>query len=113
METLPIYKVMNCNKVLLKLMEQNKTFPFSLGFKIYKIIKKFDEVEEYVFSTIDLAFGEYDWMNMTKEQSEFYSRLLMEQIELDFEKIPSECLANNSELMLTLEDINDLSIILS
>ena len=112
METLQIYQVMDCNKVLFKMYEQKNIFPFSLGFKLFKIMKIFDEVEEYVFNTMDMTFPNYDWGNLTKEESEFYSKLLTEKIELDFEKIPKEIFENNDKLMLSLEDIGNLSIIL-
>jgi len=112
METLQIYQVMDCNKVLFKMYEQKNVLPFSLGFKLFKIMKVFDEVEEYVFNTMDMTFPNYDWSNLTKEESEFYRKLLTEKIELDFEKIPKENFENNDKLMLSLEDIGNLSIIL-
>jgi len=113
METLQIYQVINCNKVLSKIYEQKSILPFSLGFKLFKIMKIFDEVEEYVFNTMDMMFPQYEWNNLTKEESEFYSKVLTEKIELSFEKIAKEELEDNDKLMLTLEDIENLAIILS
>ena len=51
MKILKVYKVINCNKTLYKMFQQQKTFPISVGFKLFKIMKLFDEVEEYVFNT--------------------------------------------------------------
>ena len=112
MEKLQVYQVLKCNEVLYKMFEQRNTFPISVGLKLNRIYKQFNEVEEYVFSLMDKTFENFEWMKMTDEQTIFYNGLLSEEIELDYEKIPSCCFENNDKLMLTMEDINNLEIIL-
>lgn len=94
-------------------MEQKINLPISVGLKFYRIMKTFDEIEEYVFETMDMAFENFDWNNMTNEQMLFYKNLISEQIELDYVKIPQKDLENNNVLMLNIEDIEKLSIILT
>lgn len=112
MEKLQVYQALKCNEVLYKMFEQRNTFPISVGLKLNRIYKQFNEVEEYVFSLMDKTFENFEWMKMTDEQTIFYNGLLSEEIELDYEKIPSSCFENNDKLMLTMEDINNLEIIL-
>jgi hypothetical protein len=112
MEKLQVFDVLECNKTLYKMIEQKNTLPISVGLKLNKIIKEFDEVEEYVFSLMDMTFKDFDWEKMTKEQLMFYEKLVSEKIELDFDKIPTSFFENNDKLMLTIEDIKRLEIIL-
>ncbi len=113
MEKLVLSQVLECNKILYKIMEQKINLPISVGLKFYRIMKTFDEIEEYVFETMDMAFENFDWNNMTNEQMLFYKNLISEQIELDYVKIPQKDLENNNVLMLNIEDIEKLSIILT
>ena len=94
------------------MIEQKNTFPISIGLKLNKIIKEFDEVEEYVFNMMDMTFQDFDWSKMTKEQLMFYKNLISEEIELEYNKIPTSFFENNDKLMLTIEDIDKLRIIL-
>lgn len=112
MEKIRIQEVLECNKVLFKIMEQRTTFPISVGLKLNKIMKMFDEVEEYVFTLMDMTFQNINWENLTKEEITFYNKVVSEEIELDFDKISKEVFENNDKLMLTLEDIDNLSLII-
>lgn len=113
MERLQIYEVFDCNRTLYKMLEQQKTFPISLGFKLFKLMKVFDEVEEYVFNTMETTFKDFKFENMNEEEKMFYNTILSSEIELDYEKINTSYFENNEDLMLTIEDIGNLSIILS
>lgn len=113
MEKLKIYEVLNCNRTLFKMFEQQNTFPFSLGFKLYKIMKIFDEVEEYVINIMEMTFENVVLTEMNEEQKMFYNNIISSEIELEYDKIDISFFENNDKLMLTLEDIDNLSIILS
>ena len=112
MEKLQVSQVLECNKTLYKIMEQRTALPISLGLKIYRIMKTFDEVEEYVFDTMDATFPNFSWDEMSSDQMLFYRNLITEQIELDFTKISEKEFENNDKLLLNIEDIANLSVIL-
>lgn len=112
MEKIQIQDVIKCNKTLCKMLEQRTTFSISLGLKLIKIMKNFEEAEDYIFEIMDIAFPNLQWDNMSDKEIEFYNKLITEEIEMDFEKIPKKFFENNEKLMLSLEDINNLSIIL-
>ena len=112
MEKLRIFQILECNKTLYKMLEQRTVFPISVGLKIHRIMKSFNEIEEYIFETMNMTFGNFDWENMTNEQIMFYNNLISQEIEVEYEKIPTSLFENNEKLMLTIEDINRLSIIL-
>lgn len=113
MEKFQIHSVLECNKVLYKLMENRDKFTISVGFKLYNAMKKFDEVEEYVFELMTLTFGDVCWDSLTEEQIVFYNKLLSEEIELEIEKIPSKIFEECGEFKLSIEEIGKLSIIIS
>lgn len=112
MEKLHVFEVLECNKTLYKMIEQKNTFPISVGLKLNKIIKEFDEVEEYVFNMMDITFQNFDWGKMTEEQLKFYKCLISEEIELEYSKIPSSFFEDNDKLTLTIEEVDKLRIIL-
>lgn len=112
MKKLSIQQVLNCNRTLFKIFEQQSTFPVSIGFKIFSIMKKFDEVEEYVFNVLEMTFQDIDFNSMTEEQKMFYNNVVSSEIELDFETIDEKFFKENETVMLTIEDISNLGIIL-
>lgn len=111
MKILKVYKVINCNKTLYKMFQQQKTFPISVGFKLFKIMKLFDEVEEYVFNTMENTFENFKFENMDDNEKMFYNSLLSSDIELNYEKVNPSYFEDNDDLKLTIEDIDNLSII--
>ena len=113
MERLKIYEIFNCNKTLNKMFEQQNTFPISIGFKLFKIMKMFDEVEEYVFNIMEMTFEDFKFEQMNEQENVFYNTVLNSEIELEYERINTLYFEDNADLMLTIEDISNLSIILS
>ena len=113
MTRLKIYEIFNCNKTLNKMFEQQNTFPISIGFKLFKIMKMFDEVEEYVFKIMEMTFEDFKFEQMNLEENIFYNTVLSSEIELEYERINASYFENNENLMLTIEDISNLSIIIS
>lgn len=95
------------------MFEQQNTFPISIGFKLFKIMKMFDEVEEYVFKIMEMTFEDFKFEQMNLEENIFYNTVLSSEIELDYERINASYFENNEDLMLTIEDISNLSIIIS
>ena len=95
------------------MFEQQNTFPISIGFKLFKIMKMFDEVEEYVFKIMEMTFEDFKFEQMNLEENIFYNTVLSSEIELEYERINASYFENNEDLMLTIEDISNLSIIIS
>ena len=113
MKKLKIFEIFNCNRTLNKIFEQKNTFPISIGFKLFKIMKMFDEVEEYVFNIMEITFKDFKFEHMNDEEKRFYNAVLSSEIELEYERINASYFENNEDLMLTIEDISNLSIIIS
>lgn len=111
MQNLPIYKVLNCNKTLFKMFNQQSTFPISVGFKIFKIMKTFNEVEEYVINVMEQTFPNINLSEMNDDEKTMYNLIISEEINLDYERIDASNFESNTKLMLTIEDISNLSII--
>lgn len=75
-------------------------------------MKKFDEVEEYVFNVLEMTFQNIDFNSMTEQQKMFYNNIVSSEIELEFETIDEKFFKENETVMLTIEDISNLGIIL-
>lgn len=112
MEKVKIFEVFNCNRVLYKLIEQKNIFPISIGLTLFRLSKIFDEVEDYIFKVMDITFDNFYFENMTDEQKEFFNKLMTEEIEIEYKKIPLKVFENNNELKLSIDEIGYLSIIL-
>ena len=112
MEKIQIIQAFNCNQVILNLFQKQSKFPVSIGFKLLKISKMFDEVEEYVFAIMETTFKNFCIENMTDDQKLFFNKLMGEEIELEYNKIPISAFQNNDELKLSLDDLEKLMIIL-
>lgn len=112
MKKIKIFEVINCNRVLFKIFQQKNVLSANFGFKLFKISKIFDEVEEYVVNTMHLTFDDIDMEHLNDEQIMFYNILISSEIELEYQKIDVSYFEDNSELMLTLEDISNLQIII-
>ena len=107
----PIYKILFCNKALFKLYNQRSLLPVSIGLKLHKMIKQFDEIEEYVFNLMEITFENFDISNMTEEQTKFYNKIISSEVEVDISYVNKEFFVFINDLMLTLEDIEYLSIL--
>ena len=112
MEKLQIGQTFETNKVIFKLIQQQTKFPISIGLKLYKIAKIFDEIEEYVFNIMDMTFENFNIMEMTDEQKILFDKIMSEEIEVEIDKVPLSCFENNEKVMLTIDEIDKLSIIL-
>lgn len=112
MDILQIRDVFNCNRIIFKLTEQQSQFPIDVGFRLFKISKIFDEVEEFVFNLMNITFNDFQFEEMTDEQKMFFEKVMTQQIELEYDKIPLSVFENNDKLKLTIEEIGYLSIIL-
>jgi len=112
MEKIQISDVFNCNRTLSKLFKSQNEFPISVGFKLFKITKLFDEVEEYVFSIMSMTFDDFSFDKMTHEQIEFFNLILNERIELEYDKISIKSFENSCNLKLSMDEIQNLRIIL-
>ena len=62
---------------------------------------------------MEMTFKDFRFEQMSEEEKMFYNKLLSSEIELKYEKINTSYFEKNNDLMLTIEDISNLSIILS
>lgn len=113
METLKIADIIRCNSTLYKMRGNELSFPMNVSFKIYQIIKLFDEVEDFVFNALKNVFGkDIDILNMTEQQKEVYDILLNSSIEIDIPKINKDYFKQNEKVNITIDDISNLQIIM-
>lgn len=113
MEKLQIQQVVECNKVLFKLAQQQRLFPFSIGYKLFHIRKLFDEVEDYVFTVMDNTFDNFNIEDMSEEEKRFMNAIMSSEIELDYERISIKEFKDNDKVMLSMQDIEKMAIVLN
>lgn len=108
-----INDVLNCSKTLERIFKQHEVLPVRLTFKLYNLIKTFDSVSDYVIQMLQMTFPDINFEEeFTEEQKTFYNYLLSSEIELDIEKIDKRLLEESGGLLLSLADVENLSIIL-
>ena len=106
--------ILACNMTLYKLLnEQKKKISIPNGFKLYQMMKIFDDVENYVFSVMSDTFGsEINYNMLSDEQREFYDTIMNVEVELSFEKIDANVFENEEDsVKVTIDEIDNLQII--
>lgn len=82
------------------------------GFKLYGLMKIFDDVEQYAFDVMTAAFGqEIDYTRLTEEQQKVYIELMNVEIDLNFEKVKKDVFEKDEKTIVNMEDIDNLKII--
>lgn len=109
-----IGEIISCNRTLFKILyEQKRNVSMSDGFKLYELMKIFDDVEEYVFDVMTATFGQdIDYSRLTEEQKEVYFNLMNVEIDLEFEKMKKEVFEKDDKTIINMEDIDNLKIML-
>lgn len=102
--------VIRANIALGRLIGQQKEYNINLSYRLYKLKKQLDEVEEYIMDRLHVAIGEDDLDNITNSEMETLNEVLLESyIEEDFVNVSLDEVMSTDKVTLTVEDIDSLS----
>lgn len=109
-----IIEALRLNETIQKLMNAQIAFPMNVSFELFKIHKKLNQVEEFLFCRIKNIFGEdFKIMSMTNEQKCIYNDIMNEEIEIDINPLEKEDFETIKNVNITIEDANNISLCFS
>lgn len=105
---IPIYQIIKMNRSLETLISQQTLYNINIAYKIHKIKKELDEIEQYTFDRLTLICPNFDLKNHNEEELLIYNTILNSQIEVDLPTITEEELLSSDEIKLSIEDIENI-----
>lgn len=105
---LPIYKIIKANRSLEELISQQTLYNINIAYKIYKIKKELDEIENYTFSRLNIICPNINIENMNENEIILYNTILNSTISIDIPILTKDELLSNNEIKLTVEDIENI-----
>lgn len=106
MKSRSIYNIMLCNNVIYKLIQQQINYTVNIAYKIFKLKKELDEIEQLMLERWECIFGkEYDINQFTDEEIKTYNMTLNVEIDVDCYDLTIEDIVNNDKVSLSIEDI--------
>lgn len=101
-----IYDIMTCNNVLSKLIEQQINFSINVAYKLYKLKKELDEIEQLMFQRWELLFGEnFDANTFTQEEITAYNLTLEAEADIDIYDLKVDDIISNKQVKLTIDEV--------
>lgn len=109
---LKVYDVFKINQSLDELLKQNFKLPFKDGYALMCLKKELDSIEQYAAERINKVIDSKRMIEncMTDEETLAYTTIMNSSIEIDNCKFDFESLKNNQEIILSLPDIEAISV---
>lgn len=112
--TKTIYDIINANVVLEKLLKQQHEYNIQTAYKIYKLKKELDEVENFTMDRLKLALGnDYDLDNLDENQKMLYTSIMLTQININDTDLKLNDLTDNDRLKITVNEVEKIVNLLS
>lgn len=100
---------MLCNNVIYKLLEQQISYPINVAYKIYKLKKELDEIEQLMYDRWNILFGsDYDITTFTEEEITLYNTTLQAQLDVDLFELSINQVTHNNTVELTISEMETL-----
>lgn len=104
-----IYQIMLTNTIIHKLYEDQINFEINVAYKLYKLKKEFDEIEELMFDRWRILFGDsYDIKEFNEDEILLYNSTLQVEIETDLYELTIDEIIKNNKTNLSISDIEHL-----
>lgn len=107
--TKSIYEIMTCNNVLNKLKENNEKYKLGTAYKINKLIKQFNEIEDMMHERWKIMFGEgYVLEQLNENQILTFNGSLMTVIDVDLFGLTFDDFITEEDMSLSLSETETL-----
>lgn len=101
-----IYEIIKCNNIIYKLIEQQINYPVNIAYKLCKLKKELDEIELLMDERWILLFGkDYNIEDFTEDEIILYNTTLSAIMDIDTFQLSIEEITNNSNVKLTISEI--------
>lgn len=106
-----IFDILNFNTVLHKITEQQICFPINIAYKLFKLKKEIDEIEELIFERWEILFGkDYNVEMFNEEQIQVYNLTLQSEVEIDIYDLKKENILSNENAFLSIKDVETINL---
>lgn len=107
--TKSIYEIMTCNNVLNKLKENSVKYSIGTAYKINKLIRQFNEIEDMMHERWDDMFGEgYVLEQLNENQILTFNGTLMTAIDVDLFGLKFDDFITEERMSLSLSETETL-----
>lgn len=107
--TKSIYEIMTCNNVLNKLKENSVKYSIGTAYKINKLIRQFNEIEDMMHERWDDMFGEgYVLEQLNENQILTFNGTLMTAIDVDLFGLKFDDFITEEGMSLSLSETETL-----
>ena len=108
-KTSQIYKFIEANRSLDRLISQNLEYPIKTAYNMVKSKKELDEAIDYVMERFGIVCGNnVDFENISDEQNVILNGILSQEIEIDLPDIPINDIVSNDNVTVSTSDIENI-----
>lgn len=105
-----VYEIINANIAMEKLINQQDKYNIATAYKIYKLKKNLDEIENFIMDRLVMILGEnYDLNNLNENEKIIYQSLMMSDIDFDNCDLTMKEITNSDSITVTVNDIEKIS----
>lgn len=105
---IPIYQVIKSNRSLDVLISQQGLYNINIAYKLYKVKKELDDIENYAFERLSSICPNIDLNNLSDNELLIYNNIINSQIELNIPILTEDELLSSDEIKLSVEDIDNI-----
>ena len=108
-----IYKFIEANRSLEKLVSQNNEYPIKTAYKLIITKKLLDEAIDYVMSRFtDVCGGNVDFENLTDSQNAVLNEILSQDMEIELPDINPEDIFTSEKITVSTTDVENILYLL-
>lgn len=108
-QTSQIYRFIEANQSLDKLISQNLEYPVKVAYNLIKAKKELDSAIDYVIERFRVICGDkVDFENITDEQSIILDSILSQEIDIELPEIDIKWIISVDNVTITTSDIENI-----
>lgn len=107
--TSQVYRFIEANHSLDKLITQNLEYPVKIAYNLIKAKKELDNAIDYVMERFSIVCGDsVDFENISDEQSMILNGILSQEIDVELPEIDIEDIVSANNVTITPSDIENI-----
>ena len=108
-----IYKILKINIVLERLIEQDCKYEINTSYKLYKLKKEINNIENYIFDRFYKLFNGKELEQLSNNERIIYNTILDSTIEINIPNISVEDILKNKEIKMSVQEIEIIEQLLA
>lgn len=108
-----VYQIIKANIVFDKLIKQQIGFEINVAYRIYKLKKELDEIEEFVMDRLTMLLGDgYDLENLDNNEKILYEALMMDEMKINVYELNINDIINVDGVKLQVDEMEKIAVLL-